>query len=84
MDPVLNIDEFARPKSLEWDRERSLDGDVVSRRRVFDHTDVGFAKLTEICEECKDDETIIRCEILRVTPISEFSSKSINHLSILR
>lgn len=53
MDPVLNIDEFARPKSLEWDRERSLDGDVVSRRRVFDHADVAFAKSISMGERLK-------------------------------
>lgn len=54
MDPVLNIDEFARPKSLEWDRERSLDGDVVSRRRVFDRADVAFAKSIYGLETARD------------------------------
>lgn len=65
---------------------RSLDGDAVSHRRVFDHARAGFARLTkngEICEACKDGETITRDRQIHSAVSLSFLTKPLN-LRILR
>lgn len=63
VDPVLNIDEFARLDGVEWDQERTLDDEVDMRRRIFDHAKCGgcwICKIDARLREIRKQRNIIR------------------------